>query len=771
MATTDLGLKGQLAFKHTLATHTVSLADARPIASPARATGLVALFASTLFLSAFLSFAAEPMVAKMVLPILGGAPMVWNSCVMFFQLALLAGYGYAYGASRQQNVRRQLILHAGLLLIPFIVLPVMIDRGSAAPPDGNPVGWLLVLLAGTIGLPFLVLSSTASMLQLWFSRTNHPAARDPYFLYVASNLGSLLALVSYPVLVEPLLTLGAQSRLWAGGYAAFVALTGACALTSWRQRSGARVSSIDQDDALGNRESNAPISTARRARWVAASFVPSSLMLAVTSYLTTDIAAVPLLWIVPLALYLLTFVVAFSSRAGEAQTLARRAVPLLVVTLVLHMTTRAYVPLLMAFPLHLAAFVFVALLCHGELARDRPSAGRLTEFYFWISFGGMLGGTFNTLIAPAIFSGIGEYPLVLVLACLWLPRGDSAVASGRALVLDWGLPLAIGVLTAGSLVWAGSHRLGASMLVAALACPALASFAQKRRPSRFAFSLGAMLLAGSWFAGDPVLHRSRTFFGVYRVSVDRSGRHHALTHGTTLHGMQALEPASRSEPLTYYHRTGPFGQALAKLPNRAPAQQIAVIGLGVGTLAAYVQPGQEWTFYEIDPEVERIARTSAYFTYLDGCGSQCRVVLGDARLSLARDGASRYDLIVLDAFSSDSIPVHLLTREALSLYVSRLAPGGALAFHISNAHLSLGPIVARLAADHGLVAINQLERGTAGWPEGKNASHWSILARSGADLGALNQDPRWTPLVATASVPLWTDDFSNLVGVLNFRER
>jgi len=767
--TTDLGLKGQLAFEHALATDTVLRADACALASPARAAGLVALFASTLFLSAFLSFAAEPMVAKMVLPILGGAPMVWNSCVMFFQLALLAGYGYAYGASRQRNLRRQFILHAGLLLIPFIVLPVMIDRGSATPPEGNPVGWLLVLLAGTIGLPFLVLSSTASMLQLWFSRTNHPAARDPYFLYVASNLGSLLALASYPVIVEPSLTLGAQSRVWAGGYAAFVVLTGACALMSCRHR--APLSAIDENDSHAKREVSAPVSIARRVRWVAASFIPSSLMLAVTSYLSTDIAAVPLMWILPLALYLLTFVVAFSRHASRAQVIAERTVPLLVVTLVLLMTTRADVPLLIAFPLHLATFVFVGLLCHSLLARDRPSAARLTEFYFWISCGGMLGGTFNTLIAPAIFNGIGEYPMALVLACLWLPRHHSGVGSRRVSALDWSLPLVTGALTAGALVWARAHQTGATLLVGALACPALASFAQKRRPSRFAFSLGAMLVAGSWFAGDSALHRSRTFFGVYRVSLDRSGRHHELSHGTTLHGMQAVDPVSRSEPLTYYHRTGPFGQALAKLPNRATAQRIAVIGLGVGTLAAYAQPGQQWTFFEIDPEVERIARTSAYFTYLDACRSQCRVVLGDARRSLARDGASRYDLIVLDAFSSDAIPVHLLTREALTLYVSRLAPGGALAFHISNVHLSLGPIVARLAEDQGLVAIDQRERRTADWPEGKTTSHWSILARSGGDLGALNQDTRWAPLVATASVPLWTDDFSNILSVLNPHSR
>ena len=525
------------------------------------------------------------------------------------------------------------------------------------------------------------------MLQLWFSRTNHPSARDPYFLYVASNLGSLLALASYPVLVEPLLTLGAQSRLWAIGYAAFVALTAACALTSWRQRSRGRVSVLEENDSFGNREANTPISTARRARWVAASFVPSSLMLAVTSYLSTDIAAVPLLWILPLALYLLTFVVAFSSTASQAQTLARRAVPLLVVPLVLLMTTRAYVPLLLVFPLHLAGFVFVALLCHGELARDRPGGGASHRVLFLDFMWRDAGRHVQHAGRPAIFSGIGEYPLALVLACLWLPRGDSAVASRRAVALDWGLPLVIGVLTAGSLLWAGFAPSQRRCAAGHAGMAGAGVLSQKQRPSRFALSLGAMLLAGSWFAGESVLDRSRTFFGVYRVSVDRSGRYHTLAHGTTLHGMQALDPARRSEPLTYFHRTGPFGQAFAKLPNRATARQIAVIGLGVGTLAAYVQPGQQWTFFEIDPEVERIARTSAYFTYLDACGSQCRVVLGDARLSLARDGASRYDLIVLDAFSSDAIPVHLLTREALSLYVSRLAPGGALAFHISNAHL------------------------------------------------------------------------------------
>lgn len=766
----NLAADGQLALEQTLVIRAPGVAEDGAGAGTVAAAGLVVLFAPTLFLSAFLLFLVQPMVAKMVLPVLGGAPAVWNACMLFFQILLLAGYGYAYSASRLRRTRARLLLHAGLLLIPFAVLPVLIDGQSAAPPAGNPIGWLLVLLAGTIGLPFFALSTTASTLQHWFSRTSHPAARDPYFLYVASNLGSLLALVLYPALVEPLLSIGGQSRLWGLGYGAFVALTGACALAAWRHaETGDR--SAARDDRAPDCEPALPLATARRARWVALSFVPSSLLLAVTSYLSTDIAAVPLLWIVPLALYLLTFIVAFGAKASPARAIARRAVPLLVVPLVLFMTTRIYVPLLVIVPLHLAAFVFVALLCHSELAHDRPAPAHLTQFYFWISFGGMLGGLFNTLIAPAIFSGIGEYPLVLALACLCLPATDPKAASRLRFALDWVVPLGVGVLSVSLLVWALSSRVNPSVVLAAIMVPALICYGQRRRPLRFSLSVGAMLLAGSWLAGagEPVLHRSRTFFGVYRVNLDRSGRYHALAHGTTLHGMQALDPARRTEPLTYYHRTGPFGQAFEQLPRIGTAKEIAVIGLGVGTLASYARPGQQWTFYEIDPEVEHIAGTSAYFTFLDACATQCRVVLGDARLSLARALPRQFDLIVLDAFSSDAIPVHLLTREALTLYLSRLAPGGTIAFHISNGHLALGPVVAGLAATHNLVAVEQLDRRTPDWPDGKNESHWVIIGRHADELGSLNRDARWTPLLAKPSTPLWTDDFSNILGVLDFQ--
>lgn len=750
-----------------VATPAAAAAWMNPVAT--HSSLVVPLFAAAMFLSAFLLFMVEPMVARMVLPILGGAPMVWNACVVFFQTMLLAGYGYAYGASTWMGVRRHAILHSTLLLIPFAFLPLMIDSGTAAPKEGNPILWLLILLTATIGVPFFVLSTTASVLQHWLSRTDHPAARDPYFLYGSSNLGSLLALAAYPTIVEPVLTVRDQSRLWAMGYGGFVVLTCACAAVAWRRGRPApsRVDVLQNTD----RTIDGAVSLSRRALWVALAFIPSSLMLAVTSYMSTDIAAMPLLWIVPLALYLLTFVIGFGSKNETARAVAHRAVPLLIVSLALFMVTQVRGPLSLLVPFHLMTFTAVALLCHAELAHDRPAPSHLTEFYFWISFGGMLGGLFNTLAAPLMFNSIVEYPLVLVLACLFLRRGAAAGESTRRPILDLIVPLAIGALTAAAVFSFKAQRANVAFVFGALVVPAVALFAQRRQPLRFGVSLAAMLVAASIFGhpGERVLHSKRTFFGVYRVSVDPAGRYHALTHGVTLHGMQALDPLRRREALTYFHRTGPFGQALAAVPPR-PGAQIAVVGLGVGTLATYAEPGQLWTFYEIDPAAERIARTTSFFTYLSDCASRCRVVLGDARVSLAGEPQTPYDVIVLDAFTSDAIPVHLMTREALSVYLARLAPHGVIAFHISSQHLVLSPVVARLAASHNLVAMENVDRATGGaWAEGKNESHWVVLARRTEDLGSLEGDGRWVPLVPTLSTPLWTDDFSNILGVIRFR--
>jgi hypothetical protein len=750
-----------------------SVPDARVLRIPASI--LLPIFTATLFISAFLMFLVEPMVAKVLLPVLGGAPMVWNTCVVFFQIMLLAGYGYAYGTSRWLDVVRHRPLHLVIVLVPLTVLPFA-TRPDLAPPIGNPVLWLLVVLAAAIGLPFFALSTSASVLQHWFTRTDHAGASDPYFLYAASNLGSLLALAAYPAVVEPMLGLGVQSRLWAIGYMVFAALTCACGVISGERTQPARSSLPEQ--CVDDSSCHADVSTIRRVRWTVLSFVPSSLMLAVTSYLSTDIAAVPLLWVIPLSIYLVTFVLAFSAIGERARAFARRAAPILVVALAACMVSQTRGPLPIVVSLHLATFAALALQCHSELAYDRPPSSRLTEFYFWISLGGMLGGLFNTLLAPIIFSGIVEYPLVLVLACVCGATPAILSSSGggtpdtlrRAAVESVVFMLGVGAVTLAVTTWLRPAVAGPAAFVAAIGVLSIVIFAQRRRPLRFAAGVAGVLVALGANPGDPLLHAERTFFGVYRVMQDAGGQFHALAHGTTLHGMQSLDPARRREPLIYFHRTGPFGQAFTALPSAASAREIAVIGLGVGTLGAYAQPGQRWTFYEIDPAVERIARTTAYFSYLDDCGSACRVVLGDARLSLLRGPSRLYDVVVLDAFSSDAIPMHLLTREALSLYLSRLAPGGALIFHISNRHLKLGPVLARLAASLDLVALEQLDLAEDAQPSfGKRASDWMVMARRRGDLGPLASDARWFTPQAPPDTPLWTDDFSNILSVLRFR--
>ena len=740
---------------------------------------IVPLFATTLFVSSLLMFALEPIVAKTVLPILGGTPMVWNTCVLFFQILLLAGYAYAHGVTTWLGGKRSSAAYVVLLVLPFLTLPFAVGPETQPPADGNPIGWLLLVLAKSIGLPFFALAATAPILQRWFADTDHPAARDPYFLYAASNLGSLLALVAYPLFIEPMLPLRMQNQIWAAVYGAFVLAACLSVAVGWRFRAPdgrwpAR--------STGEREEVSPSTAAepigatptwtRRAVWVALAFIPSSLMLAVTTYFSTDIAPVPLFWIAPLALYLLTFVVAFSARSASWQSVADRFMPLLVLPLVVLMIAGSGLSLSLAIPLHLAGFTMAALVCHGRLADDRPSPVHLTEFYFWIAFGGMLGGLFNTLAAPVLFSRVIEYPLVLVLA-LAARRGRQTESGFFWSVNDLAIPIGVGALSAGFMVWLHPGRDSAQLFIAGLGLPALLAFSQSRAPVRFAASVATMFVAGSLAANaqTPALYVSRTFFGVYRVTTDQANEYHSLFHGTTLHGMQALDPAHQNEALTYFHREGPIGQAFAGLPGMAERREIAVVGLGVGTLASYRTPGQQWTYYEIDPEVERIARTDSYFTFLRLCGEGCRVVLGDARLSLLRARPQQYGFMVLDAFSSDAIPIHLMTSEAMALYLSRLAPGGALAFHISNRHLALAPVLARVALNHGLVIRLQQHSASQTISHGPLSSEWMVMARSEADLGSLATDRRWITPAIPSSTPLWTDDFSNIVSVLSLNRR
>ncbi|HEV2145908.1 MAG TPA: fused MFS/spermidine synthase [Longimicrobiaceae bacterium] len=727
---------------------------------------LVAAYAAAIFAGAFLLFLVQPMFGKMVLPLLGGSPAVWNTCMLFFQAALLGGYLYAHLTTRWLGVRRQAALHLALVLAAGLALPLSV--GSAAPPGGGaPIPWLLALLLGTVGLPFLVLAATSPMLQRWFAESGSPAARNPYWLYAASNLGSLLALLSYPFLLEPRLRLAEQSWVWAAGYAGLVLLLAACAFlvrhapstgTAARARAGA-------PDA-------APVSLRDRATWVALAFLPSSLLLGVTTYLTTDLASAPLLWVLPLALYLLTFTLVFAERPPLRHEWMVRVQPALLVAVIYLLLGSSLNRPAVAVPIHLAAFFVTAMVCHGELARRRPAPRHLTEFYLWLSVGGVLGGVFNVLVAPAVFDHTWEYPLVLVLAVLarpWpegrRPLSEHATTALRAAGFAVALYLLLG---------RDPEALSAPVFVAMAAVfVALLGLVLGRAPLWLALCLGSVyaLRAAEDFRAAETLHADRSFFGHYRVTAQAGReRFHVLTHGSTLHGAQSKAPERRRDPLTYYVRSGPLGDVFATQGLSTRPQRVAVVGLGVGTTAAYAAEGEAWTFFEIDPGIERIARDPRLFTYLADSPAETRVVLGDARLSLAREsreGAPRYDLIVLDAFTSDAIPTHLLTREALEVYLDRLEPGGRLAVHVSNRYLDLESVVAAAVRDLGLAA----RVGAWGLPPNtpyENASTWVLAAREEEALGMLADDKRWRTARLKPGVGAWTDDHSSILDVFTW---
>jgi len=735
----------------------------RPVrrrASPGVQYGPVILvYSAATLLGAALLFLLEPMTAKRLLPLLGGTPAVWTTCLLFFQAVLLGGYGYAHESSARLRPPWQVALHAALVLVPLALLA---PAPGPPPPGSHPVRWLLGTLLTSVGLPFFVLSASAPLLQSWLARA--APARDPYALYAASNLGSLLGLLAYPALLEPLLAQEAQERLWRLGYVAFAALVLVCA------RHASRAAAVDgaPGDAASPSAGDDAVRLRTLARWSILAAVPSSLVLGVTSYLATDVASVPLLWVVPLALYLLTLVAAFSRLSPAATAAADLALPMQALLVVMLMVGSLAVPLGLAALLHLVLFTAAALVCHGQLSRARPPAAHLTAYYLAIATGGVLGAAFNALVAPALFTGVVEYPLAIVAALFLRPRG----ASGQASLLDRVTVLALlaAALAAVAVWWTHGVDTAPRLVAVLLAAPVLLAYSLRRHTLHFAAALGLMLLAGGLGASryGPVVHAFRTFFGVYRVRDDPESGLRVLLHGTTLHGMQSQDPAWRREPLGYYDRRGPVGQAFAAVPA-ARRPRVAVIGLGVGGLASYARPGQRFTFFEIDPAVERLARDPRWFSYLSDCGEGCAVVTGDGRLSLGREPEQAFDLLVLDAFSSDAIPVHLLTREAFALYLSRLAEGGALLVHLSNRHLDLAPVLGRLADAERLVALRQADRGDPAARPPRLSSDWMVLARDARDVGPLIVDSRWVPAAAGRGAPLWTDDHASLLGVVRFR--
>lgn len=752
-------------------------------------TSLPVLFSLTLFLSAGLLFLVELMIAKMILPLLGGTPAVWNTCMMFFQVILLAGYGYAHISGTKAGVSRQIIIHLAFLLAACIVLPIAIPRQWAPSAEANPIGGMLLLLLISVGPPFFVLSATAPLLQQWFARTGHPSAGDPYFLYSASNLGSMLALIGYPTWIEPHFRLAEQSRSWSLGYVVILALTVLCAAATNKYLSvcppGGKETGENPAEACGDNDS--PPTYAERGRWILLAFVPSSLMLGVTTFLSTDVAAIPLFWVIPLSLYLLSFIIVFARVPAWVHTQAVVLFPFAITALIVMNFADIDVPKWASFLLHLVNFFLCCMVCHGEIARTRPATKYLTGFYLWVSVGGMLGGVFNSLIAPVVFTTVFEYPLILVLGAILLPvRNKKNIRTSRRwmdALLYIAVPLALVLLAYGSTAhwYAVGENLsrfldplhikpqtldltvGYGLLV--LVCCGLVHL---KKP--FLFGIGVAALMFTFVVSKDlkrdIVHRERGFFGVLTVTRDSDGSFMNLAHGTTLHGKQWLNPSNRSEPVSYYHRQGPVGEVFSEFSGGKKKTRIAVTGLGTGSIAAYAGPGQEIDFYEIDPAVKRIATDPAFFSFLNDCKAGWKIILGDARLTMGKAPPHYYDIIILDAFSSDSIPVHLITKEAVNLYFSKLSDKGVLLVHITNRYVNLAPVLAKLADENGF--YDRLRDDNEDSEIGKDGSTWVLLARNENDLGGISRDDGWTKIETRNTTSAWTDDFSNILSVFKW---
>jgi spermidine synthase len=731
-------------------------------APPLRRSGW--LFVSTILVGSFLLFLVQPMIARMALPRLGGAPAVWNSAMLVYQALLLGGYAYAHGIGRF-SPRNQSLIHIALLIVAALWLPIgLIAMTPSATAD--PVLWVPWLLSLSIGPLFFAVAAQAPLMQRWYAIAS--GGKDPYALYAASNLGSFGGLIAYPLLVEPQMALHDQSWLWSGGYVLLAALVIACALRLPRGEVG--------------REVQAPTSPRpdwkRVAYWIGCALVPSGLMLATTTFITTDIVAMPLLWVIPLGLYLLSFSVAFSPKRAVADTITTFA-PLSILAFGGVVVSGSQERPLLSAGIAVLLLFIIAVALHTAMYRSRPEPERLTGFYLAMSIGGALGGVFAALIAPVVFDWTYEYPILILaagalapqrwlidkIAILW--RGTRRARMIRLafftlLVVDI---VILGVLNPGG--WLGDKHEG----IAFVALAAIGFLAIGYRTAFVIVLAGALFLFGGYRALELSLDpdaRVRSYFGVYTLRNVPSAGIRTLAHGTTYHGVQLYgTPARERRPTSYYVAQSGIGQAMLALPTLyGPAARVGVVGLGTGTLACYAQPGQDWRFYEIDPTVVDIAADGRLFTFLARCLPNAKVVMGDARIRIAEGGVGSLDLLALDAFSSDSVPMHLLTTEAFETYGRVLGRDGLLMVHISNRYLDLDPVVAA-AARAGGWSTAKFEYQPAALEKSESlaaASSWIALSRSRAKLEALAAgDPDWKPLPASKDFTAWTDDYSTIL--------
>ena len=718
------------------------------------------LFVTTILTGSFLLFLIQPMVARMALPRLGGAPNVWNSAMLVYQALLLGGYYYAHRLSRWP-LRRQAAVHLGLFALAALTLPIALAKLAPAAP-GNEVWWVPLLLALSVGPVFFAVSAQAPLMQRWYAA--HAGAGQPWALYAASNLGSFGGLIAYPVLVEPWLALRQQAWLWSAGYLLLLVLIALCARARWsmREHDGMMIPAVPDSPLIPRR---------RAALWVLLAAVPSGLMLSTTTHLTTDIFAMPLLWVMPLGVYLLSFTIAFADWRGPARIISALAWAGILSVGGMAMVSYGWMGLV---PL-VCSVVLLFLLCtalHARLYDLRPGADQLTAYYLAMSAGGALGGVFTALIAPAAFDWVWEYPLLILAAAALLPRGalpDWRHGAG----LDPALrraALAGLVLAGGVIVW---QLYEANLYVESrsLRWPLAATAAViglvlvPWRAAVAALLLAVMLAQGGYdtLVDSRAGLRTRSYFGVYTVRTYPKDRLRTMLHGTTLHGEQSTDPMRRRLPLAYY---GPGSGAAIVFGNArdllGPRARIGVLGLGTGTLACFAQADQPWTIFEIDPAVLELSRNGT-FTYLPLCAPQARVALGDARLELAKTPRASFDLLAIDAFSSDSVPMHLFTHEAFGVYLDALSPKGVMLVHISNNFIDLEPALAAELKARGLAAAlrdDNPQRDTDYW-----ATSWVAVSRDPAQIAritALDPDAPWRALGPPAPT-VWRDDYASFL--------
>jgi len=760
----------------TAQTETISAAEVARAEDPAVRKGgwgaLLLLYTATTFLSAFLLFLIQPMFAKMVLPLLGGAPSVWAVALLFFQAALLVGYGYAHLLVRFSPMARMGYVHLAVSLLAFLFLPIAVPDGWTNPPTSDPYFWQLGLFAVAIGVPFVAVSANAPLLQAWFARSGHPSSADPYFLYAASNCGSLLALLGYPFLFEPMLGMKALATVWAAGFATLVLAIAAC-FWSVRRVSDAPASVAPvAENSIADR---AAPNWQSRASWVGLALVPSALLTAFTTHVATDVASAPLIWVIPLALYLATFVVVFRERALIPRPILLTLHAVAVILALLQLAQTEKETWFYAAGFGIAAFVMATLVAHRTLYEARPRAEYLTEFYLWMSAGGVLGGIFAALIAPQIFAEVFEYPLLLALSFACRPGAlDLRQEGTKSLALLLALVLFIAALIHWGPSLASAYQLdfrgwgSTAAIAAALAIVAVAAW--RSPPHLLIVAMGLYMVVVLLPSGVHRGNAQRSYFGVYRVIQSGDGQFNVLQHGTTLHGAQRIrdrhgKPVADINPATYYHARGPMASAvrLASMMGAAAGAPptVGVIGLGAGSMACHSSSGETWRFFEIDPVVVSIAN-SRKFTFMANCQPDAHIVIGDARLTIANEPDGNYDLLVVDAFSSDAIPVHLLTAEALKLYASKVKPDGVVLLHISNRYLDLEQVLAATFATlPGLDPITIEDQNDDGYVM---TGSTVVVYGKNSKIVDRYRTIHYSRNLPEPKVQPWTDDFSDILG-------